>query len=254
VAQSGRQQRRGALAGYLADSRNPLNTVLLLLPLFLIYSVGILATGGVRSGVDLVSDLLRRHVFASDTQYLIFHLGSALAFVLAALWLRHRHCFRPSIYLLVVLEGALYGLLLGQGVPRLLALLRVSPDSAHLAAAAADPLAQLGTLDRFVLSLGAGLWEELVFRLLLLGGTLYLLVRVLRLPPLACWIAAALFSSLAFSTVHYLGNLADTFQLYGFLFRFLAGMVFALVYALRGLAVSVYTHAVYDVMVLVVLA
>lgn len=243
------RQPRGRLARYLADSRNPLNSALLILPVFLIYSIGILSTHGVRNGVDLVSDFLRGVVFRSDLQYLLFNLAGMLLLVVVALVLRKRHQFNPRIYLLVVAEGAFYGFLLAQGVPRLLAMLGIVA-SPHLAA---GPLIELGPVDRFVLSLGAGLWEEIIFRLVLLGGSVLLMTRVLKLRPAPAWLIGVVSSSLAFSAVHYVGSMGDPLELYSFMFRFFAGIVFAAIFALRGLAVAVYTHAVYDVMVLVVL-
>ena len=62
---------------------------------------------------------------------------------------------------------------------------------------------------------------------------------------------AAVASSLLFSAVHYVGPYADAWTPFSFAFRFLAGMVFAALYAVRSFAVAVYTHALYDVLVLV---
>ncbi len=234
----------GPLRRYLTDSRNPLNTALLLLPIFLLYSVGILVTDGVRNGVDLVSDLLRFGVFGGNSlYYFLFNLAIMLSFVITAWVLREKHLFRPRIYLFVILEGAVYGFLLGNLIGRLLVFLGMHP---RMAAGAA-----YGPIDSFVLSLGAGLWEEVVFRLLLLGGSVLLLKRALKLRPALAWTLAILGSSLAFSAIHYVGSLADDFTFYSFFFRFLAGVIFAGIYATRGLAVAVYTHAVYDIMVMV---
>ena len=171
----GKPRGTGVVGRYLTDSRNPLNTVLLLLPIFLIYSAGLLMTGGVRNGVDLVSDLVRGWVFrGDDLHYLLFNLTGMAVVVLVALVLRKQNQFRPGIYLVVLAEGTLYGLLLGSLVTHVLALLPVAPPRMALAAGAPGPF---GVFDGVILSLGAGLWEELVFRWLLLGG----MVRLLEL-------------------------------------------------------------------------
>ena len=52
-----------------------------------------------------------------------------------------------------------------------------------------------------------------------------------------------------FSLAHYLGPLGDHFTLTSFVFRALAGLWFTLVYRLRGFAVAVYAHALYDLFV-----
>jgi len=40
-------------------------------------------------------------------------------------------------------------------------------------------------------------------------------------------------------------------QVWVFTFRFLAGILFGLLFWFRGFAVAVYTHAIYDIVVLV---
>ena len=64
---------------------------------------------------------------------------------------------------------------------------------------------------------------------------------------------AVLLSSFVFSAVHHVGSLGEAFTVSAFTFRFFAGVLFALIYQLRGLAVVVYTHAIYDIIVLVFL-
>jgi membrane protease YdiL (CAAX protease family) len=101
------------------------------------------------------------------------------------------------------------------------------------------------------LSIGAGLYEELVFRLILMGGMFWAGVRGLNWPGWLSAIAALLISSLAFSAVHHVGSLGEPFVLGVFMFRFFAGIVLAVIFYARGFAVAVYTHAIYDVIVLV---
>ena len=101
------------------------------------------------------------------------------------------------------------------------------------------------------MSAGAGFHEELVFRALLFGG----LAAAIKAFGSKAWQAvliAAVVSSALFSAVHYVGSLSDQFTFVSFTFRFLAGMYLAAVYRLRGFAVAVYTHAIYDVLVMFV--
>ena len=111
----------------------------------------------------------------------------------------------------------------------------------------------LGPLDNFILSLGAGLYEELVFRLIFLGGAVLLITKFIedKKQRAMAIIGAVIFTSLVFSGIHYVGSMADTFTMYSFSFRFLAGVIFAVLFYARGFAVAVYTHAIYDVIVLV---
>lgn len=107
-----------------------------------------------------------------------------------------------------------------------------------------------GPFDQFTASLGAGIWEELLFRVILLGGLAMLLVRAGKVPPFPAWLVATIFSSLVFSLFHYIGNMADTFSIDSFLFRFVAGLLLATIYAARGFGVAVWTHAIYDLLVM----
>jgi hypothetical protein len=109
-----------------------------------------------------------------------------------------------------------------------------------------------GIVTRIVMSLGAGVYEETVFRLGLLEGSVRSLEQVLGMSRWAAILSGFLLSSVMFSFVHYLPPMGDTFTLGSFTYRLLAGVVFGLLFKLRGLAVAVYTHAFYDIFVLVV--
>ena len=54
----------------------------------------------------------------------------------------------------------------------------------------------------------------------------------------------------AFSAWHYVGPLGDPFELRSFVFRWVCGLVFTLIYVFRGFAPVVWTHALYDIWVL----
>jgi membrane protease YdiL (CAAX protease family) len=105
-----------------------------------------------------------------------------------------------------------------------------------------------GLVARFVAFCGAGLYEEVLFRLLLLPALAWLLAQLGFSTPAAA-IGGIVVSSLLFSLAHYVGPLGDTFSLYSFTFRFLAGMFFAVLFVTRGFGIAAGTHAVYDLLV-----
>jgi membrane protease YdiL (CAAX protease family) len=95
---------------------------------------------------------------------------------------------------------------------------------------------------------GAGLYEEVLFRLLLFSAA----ARLAGLAGLGGWwkIAAAVAStSLLFALAHYVGAGGDAWALPSFCFRFLAGAFFALLFVSRGFGITAGTHAAYDVLV-----
>ena len=102
-----------------------------------------------------------------------------------------------------------------------------------------------------VLSIGAGIYEELLFRVILVGGLFWLLQRVFSGAPR--WLPytfAAIIGALLFSYVHYIGPLGDTMELGSFTFRAVAGLVFNIMFLVRGFGVAAWTHALYDVYVI----
>ncbi|MFB6374420.1 MAG: hypothetical protein ABEN55_15165 [Bradymonadaceae bacterium] len=193
---------------YLAKTRDPYANLILVLPLFVAYQFGILLTGGVRNGVDFMTDLLFLAAGQNLWTYLAINLGIILAFVVALVVMRDKGNFKLEIWPWVIGESTIYALFLGTGV---ITIMRHLGMGQLLATGAGG---HFGLIDKLVLSIGAGMYEELVFRLILTGGLFWLARR-------------------------------------SFLFRFFAGVILAVIYYLRGFAVAVYTHAIYDIMVMV---
>jgi hypothetical protein len=105
-------------------------------------------------------------------------------------------------------------------------------------------------LSRLTLSLGAGLYEELLFRVVivaLLSNGSRLLFGIGRVPA---GIFAAIGGALLFSAFHYIGPLGEPLRLESFVFRTLAGLAFSGLYLTRGFGITAWTHALYDVAVL----
>ncbi len=96
--------------------------------------------------------------------------------------------------------------------------------------------------------LGAGLYEEALFRLTLMPTFFYGL-RLLQTPILAANTLAVTGSALLFSLAHHAGSPGEAFTWYAFIFRWLAGVFFAWVFAARGFGVAVGTHSAYDILV-----
>jgi len=84
-----------------------------------------------------------------------------------------------------------------------------------------------------------------------LAGWLFVLPAVVLIGVFGILpIGWALLTSLAFSAWHYIGPLGDPFEAQPFIFRWVCGTVFVAIYALRGFAPAVWTHAVYDLWVM----
>ena len=98
-----------------------------------------------------------------------------------------------------------------------------------------------------MISLGAGIYEELLFRVLLVGALAWLAGRLFGWSAGAAGVFATLVGALIFSAFHYVGPYGDQLELASFTFRAIAGVLFSGLYLLRGFGITAWTHALYDV-------
>lgn len=228
------------------DPKNLLTSLVLVFPLFLVYQFGVLFTLPMLNGADFLTVFLFRNLGLSTGAYLAYTAAVAVAFVIAVALLRRKQRFDPKLIVPVFVESAIYALTMGSLI------VFVMTRVLHVSPRLAGGIAGQGLGTRFVMSLGAGVWEETIFRLGIMTGLVVLLERVLGMGR---WIAVALAlvaSSVLFSAMHHIPPYGDPLQLGVFTFRVLAGCFFGLIYWFRGFAIAVYTHALYDVYVLLV--
>jgi membrane protease YdiL (CAAX protease family) len=228
-----------------SSPRNLLTSLILVFPLFIIYQVGVLFTLPMLNGADFVTTLLFATLGLTLHGYLAFLAAVGLGFGIALILLKRTQHFNSRVILPVLLESVIYALTMGSLI--ILLMTRVLGISPALAAG----LQEQGLVTRLVMSLGAGVYEETVFRLGLLSGCIVAFDRLLGMSRWAAVLGAFLLSSVVFSLVHYLPPTGDAFTFGSFTFRVLAGIAFATLYKVRGFAVAVYTHAFYDIFVLV---
>jgi Type II CAAX prenyl endopeptidase Rce1-like len=229
----------------------------LTLPVFLVYHLGVVFLG-IQNATDFLTRGMMMAADGSTSRYLGITalLGAILVAVFAVLG--RGNSFRTGKFVQIACEGAFYAF-----VGRFLAAYVVGK---LLAIGGTSSVAETGRFAGLIMSLGAGFYEEVAFRVLLFGLGVKFLVwfwkgQVLTLVGtgsfkdvsrslliIATW---ALISGILFSGMHYVGELSDPFQLKSFLFRLLLGLFFTLVYITRGFAAVVWTHALYDIWVLV---
>ncbi len=124
---------------------------------------------------------------------------------------------------------------------RLLPAAVVEPPGGELAA-------QIG--GRATLAAGAGLYEELLFRMVLMAVADAFLSDILRLPKRTASAIAVAVSALAFALYHDVAVPGGGLDVASLVLYALAGTYLAVLYLWRGFAVVVWTHALYDVLVL----
>jgi membrane protease YdiL (CAAX protease family) len=250
---------------YWPRPRHPWSCVLFVLPLLMIYEVGLHFLGptpvaNLRNGADV----WLRSSLASVGVAPAYGAPVALLLLMLTWTLLYREQ-RPrdpvGVWIGMNVESVIFAAFLyvaSQGLWPLLQTLGGVLDDRHaktpvleLARRAYEvsgpPVAEpaLVNLVRFV---GAGIYEEALFRLVLLSGLLaaFNLAELPRRWSIGC---AAVASALLFAGAHNLGPHGEPFQGSLFLFRTLAGVYFAWIYCVRGFGIAVGTHAGYDVLV-----
>jgi membrane protease YdiL (CAAX protease family) len=233
-------------------STRPLHVLVFLLPLMILYEVGsvfylsdpsrgVMETIGARG---ILGDFFEAFGVAS------LHLPPIALFAVLVMW----HFFerdpwklRPQVLAGMLAESVLWtlpilvvGLILGKGQ----------------AAAAMEltTIADRSWQARLTLAIGAGIYEELLFRLILVTAVHFIVVDLFRLSNGVGFVVAAVVSAMAFALYHDVSAGGGGADLTKFLFLAAAGLYFAALFILRGFGVAVATHALYDVVVLLAVA
>jgi hypothetical protein len=105
----------------------------------------------------------------------------------------------------------------------------------------------LGLATTLMISLGAGIYEELLFRVLLVGTLAWTARRLFGWRPGAAGIFAAVLGALIFSAFHYIGPYGDRLDPGSFTYRAIGGLLFSGLYLARGFGITAWTHSLYDV-------
>lgn len=116
-----------------------------------------------------------------------------------------------------------------------------------------DGLRDLAWQARLTIAIGAGLYEELLFRMIAIAAIHMLLVDIAKTSESAGRLIAVVGSALAFAIYHDLAGPDGAVSIGRALFFFLAGLYFGGLYIVRGFGIVVAVHAFYDTLVLVLL-
>jgi hypothetical protein len=147
----------------------------------------------------------------------------------------------------MAVESVGYALIFGMVAGTLTGLLLPVALLAEVPQLLMAPVSQTAFPTQLMISLGAGIYEELLFRVLLVSGLGSLGRRVFGWSGRATGFFAVTLGALIFSAFHYVGPYGDPLELGSFTFRMVAGLLFSGLYLLRGFGITAWTHALYDV-------
>ncbi len=115
-------------------------------------------------------------------------------------------------------------------------------------------------LTNIVTGIGAGIYEELVFRLILICILMLFFQDALGFSHKNSIVISVLISAALFSAHHHIDflsgrpNAVDPFDFVRFTFRTIAGVYFAVLFAIRGFGITAGTHAFYNIIAVTVTA
>jgi len=231
---------------YFSSTKSLLYSYLISLPLLLLYEALIyLSQPDTKHVVRISVDVWIKTLFRDIGQDALSITLIVVALVGIVILYRERDrlsSLKLSYFFTMLIEASFYAFVL--------ALLITMTVNSLLQMVQATPVESLSVLQKMALSLGAGLYEELFFRVILVSVLLFIF-RWIFSNQFVAYALAMLLAAAIFSFAHYVGELGDPFTLGSFLFRFLFGLALNAIYIWRGFGMAAWTHAIYDLMVII---
>lgn len=237
----------GDLRHYHRTSSSLTYSYLISLPLLILYEVLIIISqpsGGipVRLGAEI---WIKQLMFYFTGNTLLFTVILVLVLGVYIFYKERKRDidWNPGYFMMMIAESVVWALILA---------LIISNFVGYLFQFQAVGAGGVTRLQMLALSIGAGLYEELVFRVLLVYG-LIKTGELIFTNRRAVVTVSVIFAAFVFSSVHYFGSLGDGFAWPSFLFRFLFGLALNLLLVIRGFGIAACTHSLYDVILVLFL-
>jgi membrane protease YdiL (CAAX protease family) len=224
--------------GYFKDVRKMVYSLAVVIPLAIIYELASFIVNqdffaGVRSSAEVwILNLLR---FMGLPLYLPLSIIFILLWLLIYIYQKRKGIdFKIKYLLWMLLEAMILAVVFGLTAGLLTGF--ILPG-------------MLSPAQMISVSFGAGLYEELIFRVLLIPAIFWVLNK-LNLNRILSWIISIAISSLIFAFIHHIGQYGEPFTIQAFTFRFISGCIFAILYVARGFGITAWTHSMYDIYVI----
>ncbi len=225
---------------YLTRSRNLAKSFLFILPLLVFYEIGIILYG---SETKNTADIIIKKPFEifGNHSTLIFNSLIIIVSFCSIFYIERKNRLSCGIFIPMFLESAAYAFSLGYAILFFV--------HGYLPFDITNLYVQ-SFIKGIIISLGAGIYEEVLFRLLLLSILYLVIVKVFKLNAIIGSLFSILICACIFSIMHYIGMAGDSFSMSSFLFRAVAGFVLSAIFVFRGLGIAVYTHAIYNILII----
>ncbi len=213
------------------------------IPLLILYeSLILISQPGQETLIRLGADIwIKNLLWLIHEDTLLVTAGLAIAAGIAIYYAERKKdiVYKPSYFGWMVAESIFWAIVLAFGVAS------VTGFFFGMIAAPPEPT----RLQMLALSIGAGLYEELIFRVVLVYALLQIFKLLFEYQTAAAF--AVILAAAIFSWVHYIGTYGDVFTLSSFMFRMIFGLVLNALLVLRGFGITAWTHSMYDVLLVV---
>ena len=228
---------------YFLQTRSSFYSFLFTIPLFFIYEVGILFLSKddilvVRNGADF----LMRSILESFGIFGLYGLGAIflIGFIITYIYFfndNSNKSIRADYLFIMIFESVCWALILYFLLSKFMLAL-MNPIGKTIA-------------QQVTLAVGAGIYEEFLFRVMLISGLTGIIGFVFLWSEKTRKAAALIIAAGIFSAFHFMGDYGDYFSMELFLLRFFAGIVLGILYISRGFGITAYAHSIYDLIVLI---
>lgn len=229
------------LSNYFKQTSSPFYSFIFILPLFIIYELGIFLISSqdlpiIRNGADVLLRKLLETIGLSG----VYGMGLLLFIGIVIAYLINKSKFKKlsinnNYFLIMIFESLFWSvilfiilsqgqLLLGKGTAKLL-------------------------MQQIVLSIGSGIFEEFVFRVILVSGIALIVGLFIKKKYIYKMSISIIIAAVIFSVFHFIGEYADTPKISIFLLRLVAGIILGYIYIYRGFGIAAYSHSFYNLIV-----
>ena len=227
---------------YFIITRSPIYSFIFTLPLFVIYEIGLFLI----SSKDLImmrngADALLRQILEPLGNFAFYWIGFGffIGFFITYYMKKDKWSFlilKGNFLVFMAVESLFFAFFLFSFMSNIKILLMSNTGSI--------------LIQQVTLAIGAGIYEEILFRVLLIYCLVNILEFIFEWSKLSKYTSALMISSAIFSLFHFIGEFGDYYSFDIFMYRFLAGIFLGLLYLFRGVGIAAWTHAIYDIIVI----
>ncbi len=226
-----------SLSRYWRDTRRPIANLIFLLPIIAVYEAGSL---WLRDSIEFEQRLVAQRLLLEALDWFggggFWAPGVALVMILLAWQVLSRESWR--------IDAKTPALMLVESLALTLPLFVLNGLLLQAGAESADLRPTL------IAAIGAAVYEELVFRMILISALMFLLVDLLGLQRKAAIGVSVAVGGVVFAACHYvpIGGLSFSWSSFGQ--HLIAGLYLSLLFLTRGLGISTGCHAGYNLMLI----